>query len=110
MIHRLMRWFNGVSDCTVSLNQDDGYYLIAGEGDQEIRILGHFFHCDVGSTVDFWIKFLNDPKWPETQSNWCVLEKEGDMVRMFDFLTEERFRPYPVPDDQILRIKNRTYA
>lgn len=105
MLYNLIKWFNR-SDCTLLLNYDDGYYLIADESDQEVRILGDFFTCDVGGHIDFWIEFLNDPEWPETQSNWCVLEKDGDEIRMFDFLTEERAQPYPVPEDQVLRIKN----
>lgn len=85
-------------------------YCIVESSNKGMNNLGEFFTCDVGSTVDHWIDFLNDPDWPETQSNWCILEKDGDIVRIFDFLTEERYLPYPVPDDQVLKIKKTEFV
>jgi hypothetical protein len=106
MIYTVINYFKcEPSRCTI-LNKVDDYYIVASNADRRWYNLGEFFVCDVGSLIDFDIRFLNDPEWPETQSNWCVLEKDGDEIRMFDFLSEERAQPYPVPEDQVLRIKN----
>ena len=106
MFGKLISYLDGLFEKKVILNANKGRYCVVERSNKAMGNLGEYLICDVGSLIDFDIKFLNDPEWPETQSNWCVLEKEGDMVRMFDFLTEERFQPYPVPDNQILRIKN----
>ena len=107
MFNYLLNYFNWKKvEETVSLHQFANYYSVSELTSKKIGNLGHFFISDVGGHKDFWVEFLNNPERPETQSNWCVLEKDGDEIRIFDFLTEERAQPYPVSEDQVLRIKN----
>lgn len=106
MFYKLINYLDGLFEKKVILRTKKGRYCVVERSNKEMGILGEYFICDVGGYIDFDIKFLNDPEWPETQSNLCILEKDGDDICMFDFLTEERSQPYPVPEDQVLRIKN----
>ena len=106
MIYKLMSYLGRLFEKKVILDTIKGRYCVVDWSNKGMGNLGEYLICDVGSHADFWIDFLNDSERPETQSNWCVLAKEGDMIRMFDFLTEERAQPYPVPDSLVLMIKN----
>ncbi|HEV2601449.1 MAG TPA: hypothetical protein VGT41_04060 [Candidatus Babeliales bacterium] len=61
----------------------DRIYLSNGPSKDDFWILAGFLTDDVGSCPSpSYKKFINDPNWTETGSNYTMMEKEGDDVRI----------------------------